>query len=196
MTEPLDLLARADAWISMYDNADHLRRTADYIRLLDPNASLAVQLAGLTHDMERAYPGPDRIDWDARKGPADYEYHRQHAERSARIVGGWLEEQGASEELIERVSRLVAAHEFGGWPEANLLEAADCVSYLEVNVDLLLGWLPTRTCYVGPAEARAKIDNTLERIKLPSARELALPLHRRGLERVDEWVAKNEGPAS
>jgi hypothetical protein len=40
----------------MRDNAAHLRRTADWIRVLAPTASLAVLLAGLTHDMERAYP--------------------------------------------------------------------------------------------------------------------------------------------
>src|SRR5579859_3437183 len=99
MNDQTELLQRADAWIDMYDNADHLRRTADWLRVLDPDASLAVLLAGLTHDMQRAYPGPDRINWDARKGPADPEYHRQHAERSARIVAGWLREQGAPDEL-------------------------------------------------------------------------------------------------
>lgn len=196
MSDQSALLLRADAWIDMYDNADHLRRTADWIRVLAPDASLAVLLAGLTHDMERAYPGPDRIDFDARKGPADPAYNRQHSERSARIVGAWLREQEAPEGLIAEVSRLVAVHEDGGWPEADLLHAADSISYLEVNVDLLLSWLPTRKCYVGPAEARAKIDDTFDRIAFPRARELARPLYDRGLERVAEYVARHESPAA
>jgi hypothetical protein len=195
MTDQSDLLQRADAWVDVYDNADHLRRTVDWLRVLEPNASLAVLLAGLTHDMERAYPGSDRIDFDARQGPADPAYCRQHGERSARYVSAWLREQGAPEDFIAQVAALVATHEFGGWPEADLLHAADSISYLEINVDLLLRWLPNRTCYVGPADARAKIHDTFDRINYPRGQDLARRFRDRGLERVEEWVTKNEGPA-
>jgi hypothetical protein len=78
----------------------------------------------------------------------------------------------------------------------DLLHAADSISYLEVNVDLLLRWLPNRTCYVGPAEARAKINDTFDRIAYPRAQELARPYYDRGLERVAEYVAQHEGPAA
>jgi hypothetical protein len=192
VTGSTELLDRARHWIDIYDNADHLHRTEDWLRVLAPEATPGMLIAALTHDMERAYPGPDRVDFDARKGPSNPDYNRQHQDRSARILSNWLREQGASEDLVSEVAALVAAHEEGGWPAADLVEAADCISYLEVNVDLLLGWIPKRTCYVGPKEAKEKLDDTLARIRIPRAVELARPYYERGLERLAAYVAEHE----
>ena len=52
----------ADAWIEPYWNADHLRRTRDWLLVLEPDAGEALQLAALTHDMERHFPGGPRSD--------------------------------------------------------------------------------------------------------------------------------------
>jgi hypothetical protein len=188
MIDQAELLSRADRWLDGYANAEHLRRTADWLRVLDPNASLALVLAGLTHDMERAVPGPDRIDYDARHGQSDPTYNRHHAARSAQIVSAWLREQEAPDDLIAAVSRLIQAHEDGGWPEADLLQAADSLSFLEVNVDLLLSWLPTRRYHTGPAEAREKLDYTFNRIQIARARNLARPLYDRARQRLAEYV--------
>jgi hypothetical protein len=192
MTEPPELLRRADAWIADYANAEHLRRTVDWLRVLAPEASPALVLAALTHDIERAFPGPDRVDYDARHGPDDPTYNRHHASRSARIVAAWLREQGAPADLIADAARLIEAHEDGGCPEADLLQAADSLSFLDVNVDLLLSWLPTRKHHTGPAEARVKLDYTFARIRVARARELARPLYERSLERLAEYVASGE----
>ena len=197
-----DLLQRAEEWIAIYANAEHLRQTAHWLRVLAPDASPALLLAALTHDIERAFPGPDRIDFDARLGPADPAYNRHHAERSARVVADWLRGAGASDDLIVEVARLIRAHEDGGWPEADLLQAADSLSFLDVNVDLLLSWLPGRKYQTGPDEARAKLRYTVERIRVPRARELALPMYQNGLARIDAYEAAErnrtagvEGPA-
>jgi hypothetical protein len=162
-----ELFRRADAWVASYANAEHLRKTVDWLRILDPACSSALLLAGLLHDMERAVPGPDRIDYDARHGPADPAYNRHHAGRSARIVGDWLRAQGAAPDFIDAVADLIVAHEDGGWPEADLLQAADSLSFLDVNVALLLSWLPARKFHTGPAEAREKLDYTLNRLRMP-----------------------------
>lgn len=197
MTTTIDLARRAEDWISIYSNAEHLRRTAHWLRVLEPEASLALLLAGLTHDIERAFPGPDRIDFDARLGPADPDYNRHHAERSARIVTAWLREEGAPDDLIVEVGRLIRAHEDGGWPEADLLQAADSLSFLDVNGDLLLSWLPTRRYHTGPAEAREKLHYTIERIRLGRARELALSMYQRELARINAYeVAAKDRIAS
>lgn len=195
MTESAELMRRADEWIQTYSNAEHLRRTVYWLRVLDPDASRALLLAALTHDMERAVPGLDRIDYDARHGPGDPVYNRHHAARSARIVSAWLRGQGAAEDLIAEVGRLIEAHEEGGWTEADLLQAADSLSFLEVNVDLLLSWLPTRKYHTGPIEAREKLDYSIERIQVPRARGLADPLYRRALERLDDYLARHEPAA-
>lgn len=192
MIDQAELFRRAEAWIATYGNAEHLRRTVRWLRVLDPASAPALLLAGLLHDMERAVPGPDRVDYDARRGPGDRTYNRHHAARSARIVGEWLRAQGAAPDVIDAVARLIEVHEDGGWPEADLLQAADSLSFLGVNVDLLLSWLPTRKYHTGPAEAREKLDYTLERIRVPRARELALPLYRRAVERLDAYVTEHE----
>jgi hypothetical protein len=44
----------------------------------------------------------------------------------------WLERQGAEPGLRHDVRALVRVHEWGGWAEANLLQAADSISFLEV----------------------------------------------------------------
>ena len=104
--------------------------------------------------MERAFPGPDQP-IALTLGDPDYEH--AHAARSARIVGDWLREQGASAVLIGEVERLIRAHETGGWPEADLVQAADSLSFLEMNIDLVPGLRAQRTVFVEPGalEVRA-----------------------------------------
>ena len=53
----MTLEERALAWIEPYWNAEHLVRTRDWVLELEPDASEALRLAALTHDMERHFPG-------------------------------------------------------------------------------------------------------------------------------------------
>ena len=64
-------------------NRDHLVRSFEWVLQLEPNASEAVQLAALTHDMERAFGGPDAIAIKLN----DRAYEEAHSNRSAKIVG-------------------------------------------------------------------------------------------------------------
>ena len=116
------LLDAARAWvIERYPyNRHHLLKALEWLDRVAPDSSEAVRLATLTHDMERAFPGPDQ---PVIKTLSDPEYERLHSLRSARIVGAWLREQHASEALVEHVEALIVAHEFGGWPEADLVQA-------------------------------------------------------------------------
>lgn len=190
MTTTDELIWRADEWIAGYWNADHLRRTVHWLRVLDPGVSDALVLAALTHDMERAFPGPDMPVQDARRGP-DPEYNRRHQERSARIVGEWLRQQGAGESLVAEVEQLIAVHEEGGWPEADLLQAADSLSFLEVNVDLFIAYAATGKHNYGPAEARSRVRHMYDRIRLASARRLAGPLLDAAMARFDEFEERH-----
>ena len=53
------LLERAHDWVaSVHPHLRHLERTRDWVVELDPDASEALQLAALTHDIERAFPDP------------------------------------------------------------------------------------------------------------------------------------------
>ncbi len=172
------VIDRATAWIEPYWNADHLRRTVDWLLVLDPGAGETSRLAALTHDMERHFPGGPKQDLSVPPG-AGTEYRRAHAERSARIVGEWLREEGAEDATVAEVERLIRLHEAGGDPSADLLQAADSLSFLEVNIDVPYAWVRRGDCDL--ARARAQHTWMFERIKVPVARELARPLYEEAL---------------
>jgi hypothetical protein len=178
----LSLEEQALVWIEPYWNADHLVRTRDRLLELEPAAGEALRLAALTHDMERHFPGGPTPDL-AVPPEDDMDYRRLHADRSARIVGGWLRGEGADRELVWEVERLIAAHETGGAPDEDLLQAADSLSFLEVNGELLAGWYTSGRCSRERAKAQARW--MLERIRIRRARELARPLYEEAIARVD-----------
>lgn len=171
-------------WIASYWNAEHLVRTRDWALELDPNAGLALRLAALTHDIERNFPGGPVPD------PTDPDYARVHAERSARLVGEWLASHGAAEELVTAVARLVAAHETGGWPEADLLQAADSLSFLEINATRPAAWVRDGRC--GPDEARARLRQMSDRIAVEQARAPAGTLLEDASRRLEQALAALE----
>lgn len=177
-----DLLASSRLWVeeNYGRSAEHLLKTEEWLRQIEPTASETLLLAALTHDMERAFPGPDSPELVPSRGPDDPIYNQAHMQRSARIVGEYLRGQQAPEAMIVEVARLIAAHEFGGWPEANLVQAADSLSFLEVNIDFFLKRMEeTYTTSNGwtPDYVRAKFDWMYERIQVPRARSLAAPLY-------------------
>ena len=177
-----ELVARAREWvIECYPyNRDHLLRSLEWLDRVAPGSGDAVRLATLTHDMERAYPGPDQ---PTHRTLVDPVYEQAHADRSARIVGDWLREQHADDRLVAEVERLIRAHEIGGWPEADLVQAADSLSLLETNVDLFLDF--ARSGRFSVADVRRKFTWSRDRIRLPHLRTLAEPLTARAHERLD-----------
>jgi len=182
------LLDRAHTWVVDYVNVRHLERTLDWLLELDPHASEAAQLAALTHDMERHFPGPDEPRVEATtRGWGDPLYNEAHSKRSARIVAGWLREQGADPTLIEHVVRLIEVHEDGGWPEADLVQAADSLSFLETNVEYFLSWIPVGRYGVNRYDIFAKIVYMYERIRPVRARELARPLYDEAVRTILAW---------
>ncbi len=71
------------------------------------------------------------------------------------------------------MERLIRLHEAGGDPGANLLQAADSLSFLEVNIDIPYAWARRGDCDLD--RARAQHTWMFERIQVPAARDLALP---------------------
>ena len=172
----------AEEWIRPYWNARHLERTRDWLLVLEPNAGDALVIAALTHDMERHFPGGPSMD-PATMPPDDQAYQRAHSERSARIVGEWLLAQGAAEPLVADVERLVLSHEVGGSPDEDVLQAADSLSFLEVNGELVAGWFTSGRC--SRERAKEQLAYMLDRIRVVRATELALPLYEQALGTVD-----------
>ena len=166
------LIQRGRAWvIDNYPyNSTHLLKSLEWLDRIAPAASEAVRLATLTHDMERAFGGPDAIPIVMN----DRAYEKAHSDRSARIVGEWLRSNGAAPELVREVEDLIRVHEWGGWPDADIVQAADSLSFLETNVDLMLSFVKSGKYTL--AVVASKIEQMYERIQVPAARELARPM--------------------
>jgi hypothetical protein len=177
-SSPASLEDRARIWIEPYWNAEHLRRALDWLLELEPGAGEALRLAALTHDMERHFPGGPVPDLSI--PPADDTAYREaHSERSAGIVARWLRENGAAEDVVEEAERLIVLHEVGGGATADLLQAADSISFLEVNLDVPYAWLRAGRCDL--ARARAQHDWMFGRIRVSRAVDLARPFHERAI---------------
>jgi kynurenine formamidase len=179
-----ELLARATAWMAeVHPHFHHMQRTLDWALEIEPGASEAVRIAAVTHDAERAYPDA-AAGWDSAASWSDPDYNRWHQERCARIVGDWMRGQGAAPELTEEVERIVRVHEEGGWPEADVVQAADSLSFLETMVGLVAEWVQSGRA---PREtAEGKLRHSLERIApgLARAREEAAPMLTAALQRL------------
>ena len=176
------LIDAARTWVTeCYPyNRHHLLKALEWLDRVAPDSAESVRLATLTHDMERAFPGPDR---PLIKSLSDPAYERAHSVRSARIVGAWLREQAADDGLVGEVERLIVAHEFGGWPEADLVQAADSLSFLDSNIELFLGFVRSRR---HPADdVRKKFNQMFGRIQIPRLKLLAQPLIDRALQQLD-----------
>jgi Domain of unknown function (DUF4202) len=178
---------RAREWVSVHyeHGGKHLLQTEVWLQRLKPEASEEMLLAALTHDMERAFPGPDSPSLDPRDGVDNPVYNIAHSERSARIVSVYLREQGASHESIEQVARLIKAHEYGGDDDENLVQAADSLSFLEVNVDVFLGWMDAGDEKWNADAVRAKFIWMYERIQIPQARDIARPLYEEAMGKLE-----------
>lgn len=161
-------------------NSTHLLKSLEWLDRIAPGAPEAARLATLTHDMERAFGGPDTIPIKMN----DRAYEEAHSNRSARIVGEWLRANGASADLVRDVEELIRVHEWGGSPDANLVQAADSLSFLETNIDLMLGFVQNGKY---PArEIASKFDQMYERIQVPEAKELARPMWERAKARLKD----------
>ena len=183
------LRLREDAlvWIGDYYDGEHLRRSADWLLAVEPEASEPLALAVLTHDMERTVPGGPVLD-KARTAWDDPDYNRRHCDRSAVVVAGWLREREAPEYFVSGVKVPIQEHEFGGSPEGDLAQAADSLSWLEVNSPLALSWVENGECDL--AKAEAKLDWMLARIRIERAREPAARLHEQAMARLRAGAAR------
>jgi len=171
------LRAEALEWIRPYYDGVHLERAGEWLLELEPSAPEPLVIAALLHDMERDIPGGPVLDkqrtpWD------DPEYNRAHSERSAAVVAGWLRGKDASPQFVEGVLP-IREHEFGGSPAGDLLQAADSLSWLQVNGPLAVRWVERGECDV--PKARQKLVWMYERIRLGRARAPAQALLRRTL---------------
>ncbi|HYS97961.1 MAG TPA: DUF4202 domain-containing protein [Candidatus Dormibacteraeota bacterium] len=166
--------------------ARHLEQTLAWTLELEPSASEEVQIAALSHDMERAFP-ESSPKWEADRGWNDPLYDMAHTERSARFVGDFLRDAGLAEHKVREVVRLILAHETGGWHDADVVQAADSLSFLETMARPVARWVFEGRA--SPEQARARIDHAAQRIHHPRAREIANAMLPQAMRDFDEELA-------
>jgi hypothetical protein len=116
------------------------------------------------------------------------DYNDWHQDRAMRVAAGWLDEQGADPVLLAETCALIRVHENGGWPGADLVQAADSLSFLEVQVDMFISLV--RSGAIGAAEADAKFRWMHERVRVPRARELSAPMLEDALAQLAETTTE------
>jgi len=147
----------------------HFLRTAYWIKQLKPDADESLLVSAVAHDIERAFRQKDVLEKKHSAGFTDKEFLRPHEERGAKIIGKFLEKQGAKKELIERVKMLVSRHEEGGNEDQDLLKDADSVSFFENNVQL---FLRDKVNEVGKEKVKQKFDWMYNRISSEKAKQI------------------------
>jgi hypothetical protein len=186
------LVDGARAWaLSIYSHPRHLEAALEWLLRLDPEASEAARIAAVTHDVERAFP-PDEQPYEPGRAWDDEGYQRWHSDRSAQIVGDWLAQQGAAADLVREVRELVRVHEWGGWPEADLVQAADSLSFLETMTPLFAEM--ARTGRTTPASAERKLRWMYDRMRAPGASELGAPMLEEALAELEAAIRAPQYP--
>jgi hypothetical protein len=159
-----------------HPHPEHLVRTLAWLDSLDPGARPALRIAALLHDIERAFPDPDSPFLSGRDWALEY-YVDYHQGRCARLLTRWLGEHGAEVWLMADAVSLVAVHERGGWPDANLVQAADSLSFIETLGPLVRQWIADGT--TSRESGLEKLRSMWERIQVPAAHEAGRELYER-----------------
>jgi hypothetical protein len=175
----------------MHDLTKPLVR-ADYNHAIDtwqwalrrnPDASVAVQLAALFHDIERLVTEADER--TEHRAPDYQAFKDAHAKTGAALTRLTLGSLGWDSDIVARTSTLIEKHERPlGDPELRLLSDADALSFFSLNS---WGYL----AYFGPAQTARKIAYSLRRMR-PAARDEInrMRLHPEVARMTDEALAE------
>lgn len=151
---------------------NHALDTWQWLLRLAPEASLALQLAALFHDVERLDSEADvRVEHRA----ADYAaFKAEHAVRGAAKASAVLAKCGIDEATCRRVAALIGGHERRDGDDAELavLNDADALSFFSLNST---GFAD----YYGPEHTRRKLRYTLARLGTEARSHLS-SIHLRG----------------
>jgi len=155
----------------------HHQLTAKWIKELKPDADDALLIAGLLHDIERAFYG----DWKA--GSSDADKITRHQELSASVAEKFLKKQEVDPEFINQVKDLILHHEQGGTADQNVLNDADCLALFE---DKMLRFVKKWKDQDKTAdEIREKVDYMYNRISSDAAIKIAESWYKEALAKIN-----------
>jgi len=149
--EILDILPR----LPLSFEKIHAELVLEWVLKLKPDADEALQIAAISHDIERAITGITEKDLD------DYskinEFKKEHSIRSANIIIEILKKYNYSQDIINKVKQLVENHEFGGDQESDILKNADSLVYFSYNI-------PFNLKRMGKEKTKSKIQFMYNRL--------------------------------
>ncbi len=157
----------------------HHKRTLHYLLKLYPKADEALQIAALSHDIERFFRKKGIFYGESGKAIPNKRAREQHGRRSGECMAKFLKEQDADIKLINKVKKLLKAHEDGGFREANFLKDADSISFLENNFNY---YFKLR----GKKRTNEKLDYMFNRITFRKAKELAKPFYKKCKKKLEK----------
>ena len=169
--------------------ASTCERTLDWLDELDPGARAgpAPGRAAARHRARVPRPGLalrlGRGDWAL---DAYVDYHQGRCAQLPRGAG-WPS-TAPTRAWPATPSRSSPCTSAGGWPEADLLQAADSLSFIETMAPLVRRWIADGT--TSRESALAKLRFMWERIRVPAAHELGRALDERALRGVQRGVTR------
>lgn len=111
----------------------HAENTLNWLLRLEPGADIALQIAALGHDVERAVE-ERRIQ---KRLYTDFDvFKAAHAHNSAEIMKEIMTACEVPQHIADDVYRLVRRHETGGDARSDLLRDVDSISFFDVNLPL------------------------------------------------------------
>lgn len=158
-------------------DVNHAKRTVYWVKELKPDADESLLIAGVAHDIERAFFG----DW--KKGSDDPEALRKHQDLSAAEIEKFLRDEKYDEKLIVRVKHLVACHEEGGDVDQSVLCDADCLAYFEEKAMRHIKNIKSSGKTVD--EMRRKVENKFQKINSEKAKLIARKWYEEAIEELE-----------
>lgn len=161
----------------------HLMRTAEWVKVLRPDADDALLIAAASHDIQR-HTGdrPGRDDKELMDFDVD-NYLTHHQEKGAEIMEEFLAKEGAAPEMVQKVKHLIARHELGGDDDQDLIKDADSLSFLEMLVDT---FIKEKVPEFGFEDVKNKFEWMYSRISSDRAKKLAEPLFKDAMRKLNE----------
>jgi HD superfamily phosphohydrolase YqeK len=177
------VISLCEDWVKKdHKYSEHMIRTGYWIKQLDHNASPEMIVAGITHDIERAFTEGRKPEGSLEEGPevkfVDPVYSLWHGRRSAELAGKYLKQNGVDDKFITEVKRLIVSHEVGGDQIQNLIKDADSISFLENNIDNFLDRIPAQ---LTSTQVREKFNYMYNRISSVKAKKLAKSFYQKAL---------------
>lgn len=132
--------------------SSHALNTLYWVKKINSEASLALQIAALGHDLERGRSNRYKV--EDFKSHSDYKM--AHSEMGAKMLKEMLKKHNIDKLIINKAVELVRLHEVGGNIDADVLRDADSISFFDNNLEFYL-------TYKGPEGTKRQIDYKFNR---------------------------------